>query len=225
MSNILVKYSTFIKDSNADIDDLIGILQTYSMIAPIYEKDSHLQTTLKNDGVTTIPKYMRVIGCYTSFFNFELLQSMFDYLNYEEGKSSLKAYEKEFAEYAKRRIVPHCPSGVGMKDVDHVCVDVKLDDAYEGCKTEHIKVLQKDIGRILKVKVESLPFDRVVPGCISVIFHLPVALKDEKFPLSLEQIKALQQLRYNEARVLRISCGDYTQEIHHDQGRHTCSSN
>ena len=43
------------------------------------------------------------------------------------------------------------------------------------------------------------PVDRVEIGCNCVVFHLPLALMDEIFPLLLEQVNALKLLSYNEA--------------------------
>ena len=82
---------------------------------------------------------------------------------------------------------------------------------------EHLETLQEDLCDILNLEVHLFPLEGVESGCICVVFHLPLALKDKVFPLSLEQVSALKLLCYNGARVLRISCGDYSQEVNHEQ--------
>ena len=169
------------------------------------------------DSKCSVPKYMKIISCYCSFFNIKLLELTFKSIDYKEGKLNLKKYEKDFAKYAQHT-VSHCPSGLGMRDIDHASVYIKLDDAYEGCEENHLKTLQEDLCKILKIEVHLFPLEGVESGCICIVFHIPLALKDEVFPLSSEQVSALKLLSYNEAKVLRISCGDYSQEVNHEQG-------
>ena len=216
-SNILVKYSNYIKDSKIDIDELTWIIQSSSKVSTIYKKDERIQTTVNNMETTcSVPKYMRIISCYCSFFNFELLKVTFDSIDYKEGKLSLSKYKNRFDKYVERRVI-HCPSGLGMKDMEHTLVSIKLDDTFKGCRGKHILTLQRDICEILKVEVHIMPFEGVEWGCICIVFHLPLALK-KMFPLSLIQIDALKLLHYNEARVLSISCDDYFYEVNNEQG-------
>ena len=212
---LLANFFSYLSDSNTNLDSLTWLVDSFRKYSPIYKEDDHKQTTFK--GKCTVAEYISIFRCYCSFFNFKLLESAFVSIKYKEGQHLLSEYKKDFAKYAKY-LVTHCPSGVGMKDVDCANVYVKLDDAYKGCKMEHLETLQEDLCEILNVEVHLFPLEGVEPGCVCVVFHLPLALKDEVFPLSLGQVSALKRLSYNEARVLRISCGDYSMEVNHEQG-------
>ena len=215
-TNILGKFSKYLSDSNTKLDALTWILDSFKKYSPIYEEDDDKLNTSK-EKVCKITQYMEIFRCYCSFFNFKLLKSTFESIDYKEGQHLLSEYINDFAKYAEF-LVTHCPSGLGMKDVDCANVYVKLDDAYKGCKMEHLETLQEDLCEILDVEVHLFPLEGVEPGCVCVVFHLPLALEDEVFPLSLGQVSALKRLSYNEARVLWISCGDYSQEVNHEQG-------
>ena len=215
-TNILVKFFKYLSDSNTNLTALTWILDSFKKISPIYEEDDHKQSTFE-ERVCTVEEYINIFRCYCSFFNFKLLELTFASIDYKEGKQLLSEYKKDFAKYAEGRVI-HCPSGLGMKDVDHADVYVKLDDTYKGCKMEHLETLQEDLCEILDVEVHLFPLEGVESGCVCVVFHLPLALKDEVFPLSPEQVSALKCLSYNEAKVLRISCGDYSQEVNCEQG-------
>ena len=214
---ILVQLNSFLNDPNTNIDDVTWIKVSSIRTSTIYEGGEHIIAKNNSLVTCTVAQYMTFISSYCSFFNFELLKDTIDALKYEEGKCSLVKYEKEFADYVKRRVLK-CPSGLGVDGVDHTSVYVKLDDAYKGCRLEHLLTLKEDLCEILNLEVHIFPLEGVESGCVCVVFHLPLILKDKVFPSSLEQVSALKLLCCNEARVLRISCGDYSQEVNHEQG-------
>ena len=217
---MLIKLSKHLS-TKEKLPSVTWLLDSFEECSPIYEKDEHKLKAFK-EKVCTVDDFMKIFRCYCSFFNFELLEMAFESSDYEDGQNLLSRYKENFAKYAKY-LVTHCPSGVGMGNVDHANVYVKLDDAYKGCKMEHLVTLKKDLCTIFGLKdYHVLQLERVESGCISVVFHLPLALKNKLFPLSLEQVKALKRLSYNEAKVLRISCSDYSLEVNHEQGMCIC---
>ena len=210
---MLSKLQKFLKDDSMNVNDLNFIKSSSYNLSTIFKKKDTIMDG--NERESQVNKYMEFICSHCSFFNFKLLKLTFESLEYEEGMRSLEDYEKEFAKYVERRVV-HCPSGLGMNDIDHVTLYVKLDDAYKDCRMHHLETLREDICEILKIETYQLALEGVEDGSICVVFHLRVDLKDKILPLSMEQISVLQHLRYNDARVLGISCGECTQEIHHE---------
>ena len=123
----------------------------------------------------------------------------------EEDKAKLQKYKDKFNQYAKRRIF-ECPPEFGpVSDADHADIFVKLDAQYDDYTVAEIEVFRHKLSEILRVSSESaLRLCRVEKGCIQLTFQMPTFLKQEIFPLSREQERALAAVS-----VIRLTCGEY----------------
>ena len=189
------------------VDDLRWILQDWLPCGTI-EKNDRFEIITK-DMVEDIDDYRRlwrIFSSYCSFFNFKLIERAIDVLEYEDGKILMEVYKKSFANYLKRRVT-QCPSGMGMKGNDHVVLLVKLDKAYANCRMEHLKKLGDDICEILLAEKEKMQIDGVETGCICATLHLHRSALPRGFFLTDHQMNALKNLRYMEAKILKVECG------------------
>ena len=213
-TNIRQQFSTFLEENGSDhaIAKLKGILYDFVEYPPLFPNRPNYPTIdrdlVKANSITEIK---RIINSYSSFFNFQLLEKVFDHMGYREGKAALDRHKEDIAEYAKERIY-HFPSGLGIKNAKHIVVAVKLDDAYKDCTVSHLINFHKNLCQLLKVSLGQFQLDGLQPGCISIIFHLPEFLR-KIFPLTQEQVSELQRLRCHHARIIKLSCKDWQYDI------------
>ena len=143
-----------------------------------------------------------IILDYCSFFNFRLLKFLIDVLGTTTDKRKFEQYEREFNEYAKRRIF-ECQSEMGKpSDTSQANIIVKLDDHYNQCTLNQLKLLEDDFCKILNVT--NLKLCLIAAGCLQLTFQVPWFVKREIFPLSQEQKEALTALH-----AVRMTCGYY----------------
>ena len=153
----------------------------------------------------TIPKVFLILIDYFSFFNYHIIEHIIKALGTEKDKAELQKYKEDFNQYAKRRIF-ECPPEFGpVSDVHHADIFVKVDAQYENYTVAEIEVFRHKLSEILRVSSESaLRLCRVEKGCIQLTFQMPTFLKQEIFPLSREQERALAAVS-----VIMLTCGEY----------------
>ena len=213
-SYIRQRFGNFLRKNGSDdtIANLKGILYDLIEYPPLFHNKPNYPTIDKDlDRANSINDIKRIINSYSSFFNFELLEIIFDQMEYKEGMDALELHKKDIAEYAKDRIY-HFPSGLGIKDAKHIVVAVKLDNTYEGCTISHLITFHKNLCQLLEVTLGQFPLDGLQPGCICIIFHLPEHLR-KIFPLTHDQISELKKLRCFNAKILKLSCEDLQYEL------------
>ena len=149
---------------------------------------------------------------YCSFFNFELLENAIHLVKFEMGIKLMEEHKRMFAKYATRRVI-YCPSGIGMRHHDRMCLMVQMDRTYMKCRIEHLVQLRVDISKILKMDPQDLQLEGVIDGSVCIIFHLLETTKNIVFPLSPNQVNAIRKLQCKGARILKISCDEYFYDI------------
>ena len=208
-SYIRKQFSDYLRtcDSDQVITKLKDILYDMVGYPPLFEDNPNFPT-IDNDleRAKSIFEIKRIINSYSSFFNFDLLATVFDHIEYENGKTALEHHRKDLADYAMQRIY-HFPSGLGIHKAKRMVVAIKLDDAYKGCNISHLIGFHEELCELLKLKLGQFPLDGLQPGCICIILHLPCALV-KIFPLSHNQIDKLRTLRCYNSKVLSITCED-----------------
>ena len=139
---------------------------------------------------------------YCSFFNFRLLQFLIEALGTPMDKQKFERYENEFNEYAKRRVF-ECPSEYGEpSDTSQANIFIKLDEHYERCTLNQLKLLETDFCEILNIT--NLKLCSMSKGCLQLTFQVPWFVKRKIFPLSKQQ-KEMLTARH----VTRVTCGYY----------------
>ena len=143
------------------------------------------------------------IRSHCSFFNFRLLEKLIVLVKYGDGENMLEEYKKDFCEYAQAISVSEIPHGIGIdrEDCEYFCV--KLDDSFKSCRAMYINILKGDLCKILKVKEECLHIANINEGSIRIIFQVTETIRNE-FPLREESIKALSNLVYEKAKILKV---------------------
>ena len=193
--------------SNRDTStkQIVADLKAFGAFSQVYKGENQplLRDELDRLDLATadIHDIKLVILDYCSFFNYRLLSSLVSSLGTPNDKQQLEKYEKEFNEYAKRRIF-ECPSELGKLKNTNAILIVKLDSYYDRCSLNQLRLLEADFCNIFNIS--SLNLCRVTSGCLQLIFQLPWFVQKEIFPLSREQEEKLAAVH-----VLRVICGNY----------------
>ena len=112
-SKILNKFRNFLKKAGKKVlKDVKSILRTL-VDHPTVRKNPH--RTIKNDldEANGVNEIIDIVSNYSSFFSYHLLETIFDQLNYKEGKEEIEKHKEELTTYAKRRL-SHIPKGNGI---------------------------------------------------------------------------------------------------------------
>jgi len=154
---------------------------------------------------------------YCSFFNFDLLDNVIKFLQYEVGMVKMEEYKRRFQKYLKGRIA--CmPSGVGVKGQQLTKLMFKLDESFKNCRMEFVLQLKKDACVILMINPDHVAVEGIENGSIAIIYHIDKLLKYTIFPLSTVQVDALKRLRYEGSTILELVCDEYYYVLQHFQG-------
>ena len=199
---LLTSFCAYVEDENVDIDKLKFALKGVVKRPTIYEDDERAtyDDINKSNNVSSI---LLVVRSYCTFFNFKLLENLIVLVKYRAGEQMMEEYKKDFNEYVKAISISEIPHGVGMdrEDCDHFCV--KLDESFKSCRALYINILKSDLCKILKIKEIHLYIANTGNGSIRIIFQVADTIGNE-FPLKEESIKALSNLVYEDAKILRI---------------------
>ena len=211
-ADILDSFENFLTQQNTIIDSVAHIKQVLFKVLKIpllnkEEKSSSLISDLSN--ATTVENISIIMSKYCSFFNCQLLETVFAHMKYHEGKEVLTRHKGDLAEYAKRRIC-HFPSGLGIRGFSHAVIAVKLDDMYEGTHIAHLLTFHRKLCELLRVTLSQCPLDGLKPGCKNVTIHLLDHLVKDTFPLSTDQQTALQSLTCNGSKLKSLTCESFT---------------
>ena len=150
-----------------------------------------------------------ILKDYMSFFNYHIIEHIIVVLGTEEDKVELKKYKTNFQQYAQRRVY-ECPPQFGpVSNADHADIFVKVDSRYEDYTVIEIEVFSQKLSELLNVSTLGvLRLCTVEKGCFQLTFQVPSLVKEEIFPLSREQERALA------ARgVIRLTCGEYQFQV------------
>ena len=155
---------------------------------------------------------MSFLSQHSSFFNFELVETAINAIDFEEGKKMFALYKKNFEVYAQNRVI-ECPTCLDKTtEGDHCCCYVFLDENFRKYQQVYLKKLQRDIKNILGKNI-LLRVHGVFPGSVAVVFHISASLMVEIFPLSDEKIQFLKELIYGSSRIQKLICGFYSYTI------------
>ena len=208
-NTLLHKLEMYLKSNIKLVDQLAWL--DYALIPqlPIY-RDSEYQK--KTDLLSNV---MLLISAHCSFFNYELLKQVFEYLQYKDGKELMQIYEENFCSYVKQRCVYMLPSNlmVAQNDKTSCKVKVELDSSFRKCRQVYLKILQRDISKILKVEVVQLVVAGIEFSSIYIIFHLLKELLDSVFRLSNEQLQQIVQLQYENAKIYSLTCNEFFYDL------------
>ena len=196
-------------DRQISIKKIIANLKTFGAFTPIYKSENQpllkdelsklkLETTDRDIDMDDI---MSTVTDYCSFFNYRLLSFLVEKHGTLEDKKQLEKYEKEFSDYAQRRVF-ECPSEFGDMNKKFANLIVKLDDHYEQCTVKQLWLFEADLCRIFGVT--NLNLRLLKSGCLQLTFQLPFFVQNAIFPLSKEQEEKLLALH-----VLRVDCEGY----------------
>ena len=146
---------------------------------------------------------------YMSFFNYHLIEHIISVLGTEEDKAELKKYKTNFQQYAERRVY-ECPPQFGpVSEAGHADIFVKIDSRYENYTVAEIEDFTQELSDLLGVSCKGvLRLCSVEKGCFQLTFQIPTFVKEELFPLSREQERALAA-----EGVIRLTCGEYQFQV------------
>ena len=189
------------EEENVDIDKLKFALMGVVRQPTIYEDDEAAYDDIKKSN--KISFILLIVRSYCTFFNFKLLEKLIVLVKYRAGKQMMEEYKTDFYEYVKAISVSEIPHGVGMDREDCDCFCVELAESFKSCRAFYIGILKGDLCRILKIKEECLYIANPIKNSIRIIFQVADTIGNE-FPLKEDSIKALSNLVYEDAKILRI---------------------
>ena len=192
--------------------DFLPHLMTFGTDEPVL-KDSQAPvfdgrlTDLEKAG--DLSKVFMGLKDYMSFFNYHLIEHIIDVLGTEEVKTELKKYKTSLQQYAQRRVY-ECPPQYGpVSEVGHADIFVKVDSRYENYTLAEIEDFSEELGDLLGVSSQGvLRLCWVQKGCFQLTYQVPSFVKEELFPLSKEQERALAA-----QGVIRLTCGEYQFQV------------
>ena len=203
--HLFTSFFQSMSDRQVPIKKIISNLKAFGAFTPIYKGEN--QPLLKDElsklklETADMDDIMSTVTDYCSFFNYRLLSFLVEKHGTSDDKEQLEKYEKEFSDYAQRRVF-ECPSEFGDINKKFANLVVKLDDHYEQCTTKQLWLLEADLCKIFGVTNLNLRLLR--PGCLQLTFQLPFFVQEAIFPLSKEQEEKLLALH-----VLRVDCEEY----------------
>ena len=195
-----------LKEREIPIEEIVANLKAFGAFTPVYKGENQplLREELNSLDLTkaSIHGVRLIVLDYCSFFNYRLLIFLVGALGTAKDKQQLVQYKAEFNEYAKRRVF-ECPSELEKpNDKFNTNITIKLDDHYEGCTLNQLKLLEADFCKILNIT--NLKLCHVAPGCLQLTFQLPQFVQEQIFPLSKQQEEKLVALH-----IVSVICGDY----------------
>ena len=194
-----------LRDQEKKVKTIIVDLEAFGAFTRIYEKEnpSFLRDDLENlDRATAdMEDIQSIVNKYCSFFSYQLLSFLVSRHGTQEDKEKLKEYDKDFIQYAQRR-VPECPSEISDLKETNAKIIVKTDDSYRGCSLKQLRLLEAKLCEIFGVT--HLMLRQIKEGCLQLTFQLPFFIQEEVFPLSLDQEEKLVSLH-----ISKVVSGDY----------------
>ena len=151
-----------------------------------------------------IEEAMGIVGDYCSFFNFGIIELVIDKLGTTEDKANLTKYKKDFSDYARRHVY-ECPSELGAMTDGNAELFMTLDETYDNYTVSSLQLFVRKLAEILKLSSDAaLKLCKIELGSLKLTFQIPDFVKEDIFPLSIDQKRALGGLG-----VVSLSCGDY----------------
>ena len=188
------------------IKRVVADLKAFGAFTPVYKGEN--QPLLREElnsldlNKADIDDIKLIVLNYCSFFNFKLLTHLVKALGSANDNQQLALYTSNFNEYAQRRVF-ECPSEYSRpNDISQANIIIKLDDHYERCTLNQLKLLEGEFCKILNIT--DLKLCNVKPGCLELTFQVPWFVQEQVFPLSEEQKEELEALH-----VVSVTSKDY----------------
>ena len=182
-------------------------VKTYLKVVLTVHNDDSNEQQFEVKQASTMNEVFDVIGDYSSFMNYDLIEDLIGLLGSDEDKERLKSYKKKFAEYAKRRLY-ECPSKVATRVASHCDVYVKVESRFEQYSLHELCRFRKKISDLLEIKQYVIRLCCIEKGCVRLTFQIPKFVTERVFPLSPQQIKSLPNLG-----VRQLTCGKTSYEF------------
>ena len=211
---LMTSFCSYVEDENVDIKKLkIGLKGVVRQ--PTIYVDDKTATCEDINETNNISDVILVIRSHCTFFNFKLLEKLIKLIKYRAGEHMMEEYKKDFCEYAQAILVSEIPHGIGVDSEDCECFCVELDESFKSCRAMYIDILKADLCKILHIKEECLNIAIANKGSLRVVLQVTVSIRNE-FPLTEESIKALSNLVYENAKILKVGYDGKVYEINTD---------
>ena len=191
--------STFksLKQRNVPVLHVVQELAGLSHIQPVYS-DSELPAFRKQYSAlrkaTSIDDIMWVVLDYCSFFNIQILECIIESLGSDEDKRMLQTYQDTFFEYAKRKVYDMPSEVCPVSDNCQALVYVTLDDSYNDCTLNQLRLFHSKLCSILQVSKTVLQLCFIKSGSLKLTFQVPSFVKSPTLPLTSDQESSLMNL-------------------------------
>ena len=163
-------------------------------------RNSECEPLFSEVNIQTVYDVFDLLAPHSSYFNYEILETLVQVCGSEIDKKFLEEYNERFSEYC--RTMPCAEEVCGSEEAGpkRTKLVFKLDYEREKLKPDEVKSIKNNIASCLGIRPSVLYLSKIKDGCILLEFLVPTCIIDHLFPLSNVQIIAL----YTEVRVLRI---------------------
>jgi hypothetical protein len=193
---------------NCSADDVKTHLKSaLNMYRNDYDQQSfqNQKDTLKQ--ASTMNDIFDVIGNFSSFVDYDLIEHLIGLLGSNEDKERLKSYKEKFTKYAERRLY-ECPSRVATSVASHRDVYVKVESRFETFSIHELRRFRKNLSDLLGIERYVIRLCCIEKGCVRLTFQVPTFVMERLLPLTSQQIKALPNLG-----VRQLTCGETSYEF------------
>ena len=164
-----------------------------------------------NEATSMEQVFKIVVDQACSWFDYQVILSIIEKFGDSSDKDRAQEYEKEFKEYAERRLPKeerHIEIGNGAKVGTRQLV-VKVDKEWAEVNFNELDKLRGSFASILGVRRRELYLTDVREGCIMMTFMIQEELASKLFPtkscLTAKQIHSLKS-----ESVIFVKCGKFT---------------
>ena len=174
----------------------LNIVVNNSSKAPITLFEEHIQDLNRAQSIDAI---FDILIPHMSFFNYEILTHIIQYLGSNDDKKLLDEYNSKFNNFCKLRVFEVSPLRIEMSDTEkckrkkYVVLLTKHDK--EATLMDIDKAVEK-LADLFCLKRSALSIDMIDSGSVLLVISLPTFIANKIFPLDSNGIKRLKENGY-----------------------------
>ena len=211
---LLASFCADVEDENVNSKRLKLGLKGVIRQPTTYVDNETMDISESND----IAGVLLAITSHCKFFNFKLLEKLIKFIKYHAGDYMMEEYKRDFNGYVQAILVSEIPHGIGMDSEDCEFFCVELDESFKSCRAFNIDILKVDLCKILHIKEECLyiAITNVLQFSLRIIFQINVLSIRNECPFQEENIKAMNSLVYENAKILRVGYDGKVYDVNTD---------
>lgn len=187
--SLKAKQITIAQLTNAALS--LGAHKSQSNPLPLLEPD---EANLR--GSTNLDDAFNVLRKHVSFFNYEILGHVIEYLGEPEDKKNFDRFCSKFKEFCQRKLFEVSPRAFSPSgdQLQRPFVILGTKDMFE--KLIDVKDAQRRVASILGLRSSTLQLKQIDISSVILVFSIPEKISDTVFPLERDTINELKGSGY-----------------------------